>query len=111
MEKLPNREHAFVPLSKLDAYLLSDTHPIGRLKSGFFHAIGFDKNKIDQLAEQLLLIARSEDVTDKVTTAYGTKYVVDGSIQTPLGITVPLRTVWIIERDEKRPRFITAYPV
>jgi hypothetical protein len=42
---------------------------------------------------------------------YGTKYVVVGSIRTPNGGDVSIRTVWIIEGEgADAPRFVTAYP-
>jgi hypothetical protein len=34
--KLPTRENAFVPPSKLKDYLLSETHVVGRSKAKFF---------------------------------------------------------------------------
>jgi hypothetical protein len=44
-------------------------------------------------------------------TQYGVNYVVDGSLATPIGITVNVRTVWIIEAGEEEPRFVTAHPL
>jgi hypothetical protein len=46
-----------------------------------------------------------------MSSSYGTKYVIDGMIETPDNIAVQVRTVWIIEEGEDRPRFVTAYPV
>ena len=44
--KLPNKEHAFIPESKIKEYLLSDSHPTGRSKSKFFTMFGFDETNI-----------------------------------------------------------------
>lgn len=109
--KLPNREDAYVPLPKLYDYLLSKTHSVGRWKARFFRALGFDETNVDMLEQRLIAIAHSEDVKDVVPSAHGTKYVIEGSLQTPAGSLVQVRTVWIINAGQDRPRFVTAYPV
>jgi hypothetical protein len=108
--KLPNRENAYIPSSKLLDYLLSKTHPVGRSKAVFFRALGFYEANVDELEHGLLAIAQSEDVKEVVTTTHGTKYVIDGPLQTPDGRLVQVRTVWIIDKGQDRPRFVTAYP-
>jgi hypothetical protein len=109
--KLPNRENAYVPTSKLRDYLLSEAHPVGRWKARFFRALGFDETNVDVLEQHLIAIAHFEDVKDVVPSAHGTKYVIEGSLQTPAGSPVQVRTVWIIDAGQDRPRFVTAYPV
>ena len=109
--KLPNQENAYIPSHKLYGYLLSKTHSVGKWKAGFFHALGFDKTNVDILEQRLIAIAHSEDVKDVVSSAHGTKYVIEGSLQTPTGGLVLVRTVWIIDAGQDRPRFVTAYPV
>lgn len=105
--KLPYRKNAFVFNKKLKDYLLSDTHPVGKFKSKYFKSLGFTKDKLDELKVVILKIAQTNDVVEVTTSAYGKKYVIDGYIN---GKT-RLRTVWIIEKDSKQPRFVTAYPV
>ena len=90
--KLPNSENALVPKDKLENYLLSEIHPIGRFKAVFFKNLGYDDGDTDVLANDLSSIAQQED------------------FQTPSGATVAMRTVWIIEQDNPQPRLITAYP-
>ena len=41
---------------------------------------------------------------------YGTKYIIDGGLTTPNGVSAEARTVWIVEVDDVRPRLVTAYP-
>jgi hypothetical protein len=41
---------------------------------------------------------------------YGTKYVVDGTIEGPAGHAGTVRTVWIVESEGDAPRLVTAYP-
>jgi hypothetical protein len=109
--KLPNRERAYIPSLKLYDYLLSKTHPVGRWKARFFRALGFDVTNVDVLKQQLIAIAHSEDVKDVMPSEYGTKYVIEGSLQIPAGGFVRVQTVWIIETGQDYPRFVTAYPV
>ena len=63
-----------------------------------------------RLAAALLEIAKTQDVQEAIETAYGTKYVIDGSVRTPSDQRIGVRTVWIIEATDPRPRFVTAYP-
>ncbi len=109
--ELPNLENAYIPSPKLCAYLLSKTHSVGRWKARFFRAIGFDETNVDVLEQRLITIAHSEDVKDVVLSAHGTKYVIEGSLPTPAGSLVQVRTVWIIDTGQDRPRFVTAYPI
>jgi hypothetical protein len=108
--KLPNRDNAFVPLAKLHYYLLSYTHSVGQAKARFFREFGFDETNTSLFESTLLSVAQTEEVLDTIATPFGTKYIVDGSISTPVGTAVSVRTVWIIEHGDNRPRFVTAYP-
>lgn len=108
--KLPNRENAYIPLSKLTGYLLSATHSVGKGKAGFFRMVGFDEVGIEVLEQGLLAIAQSEEIQEAMPSPYGTKYIIEGTLQTPTGRIVRLRTVWIMESGQGRPRFVTAYP-
>lgn len=109
--KLPYRNNAYIPKAKLTGYLLSQTHAVGRFKSKYFHTLGYDELNVSLFEEALRTIAQSQDVKKVLQTSYGTKYIIDGKIKTPSGRVVRLRTVWIIEKEQKRPRFITVYPV
>lgn len=108
---LPNREKAFIQSKKIIDYLLSETHPSGRSKSRFFKMFGFDKSNPEVLEQFLLKIAQTFEVKSEEVTSHGKKYIIDGILYTPLGRYVSIRTVWIIENDDARPRFVTAYPI
>lgn len=109
--KLPNRGNAYIPLSKLKDYLLSETHSVGRSKARWLHSVGFDETNVELLEQRLIAIAHFEDVKEVASSPHGTKYVIEGSLQTPAGSLVRVRTVWIIDKGQDRPRFVTAYPV
>ena len=109
--KLPNFQNAVVPTDKLANYLLSEIHPVGRPKALFLTKLGYDDRDTGVLARDLLTIAHVEDVSNIQSSDFGTKYIIEGMIQTPNGATVAMRTVWIIELNNPHPRLVTAYPV
>ncbi len=108
--RLPNCEDAYIRKEKVTEYLLSEIHPVGRSKSRVLREAGFNDASMMDLMDGLLGIARSEEVVEVVSSPHGTKYVVDGELQSPEGRRIPLRTVWIVDVDQHRPRFVTAYP-
>ena len=109
--KLPNREYALVSKKKIKDYLLSQIHPVGRLKAKFFYSVGFDQEDAESLKLLLLKIASENDVINVISSKYGKKYIIEGAIQFPKERSVLIQTVWIIEHGKKYPRFVTAYPV
>ena len=107
---LPNRDNAFVPREKLTDYLLSETHSVGWPKAVFFRMHGFGDANMAELEAQLIEVARSAPVVEVLKNPYGTKYVIDGRVLSPSGALLSIRTVWIIEASDERPRFVTAFP-
>lgn len=108
---LPNKANAYVPLRKVEEYLLSETHAIGKSKAKFFRSLGFDEATADKLQQGLLDIAQTGWVKEQINTPYGVKYVIDGLLEPPCGTVVRIRTIWIIEFEDRSPRFVTAYPL
>lgn len=109
--KLPNRDKAFIPRTKLVKYILSETHPIGSAKARFFRKLGFNETNVSKLENALLRIARDNEVNEERKFEYGINYAIDGIIETPSGKTVAIISVWFIKNAGGRPRFVTAYPV
>ena len=95
--------------SKVVGYLLS--HANGQGKAGFFLTFLFQPGAWEELADALKAHARSNPVATKVDSRYGTRYSVDGELQTPSGRRPRVRTVWILEHGSEEPRLITAHPV
>ena len=62
------------------------------------------------LEEGLLSMDQTETVAKIVQSLYGTKYIIEGFLETPSNTSVKVQTVWIVEVDDPRPRFVTAYP-
>ncbi len=108
--KLPRNLEAIVPERKLAGYLLSETHSVGRTKAKYFRTLGYSESNLLRLKEALIAVAVTSDVTESISTPFGTKYVVDGDLDAPAGIRARVRTVWVLESGEDLPRFVTAYP-
>lgn len=98
------------PRPKVVDYLLSQSHPDGRDKAAFFTRFGFRADQWEQLADALREIAASNPAINVVESAYGTRYTVDGALQSPDGRAPSVRTVWMVEAG-KLPRLITAHPL
>ncbi|MBM4081754.1 MAG: hypothetical protein FJ272_04140 [Planctomycetes bacterium] len=108
--KLPNAEYARVERKKIVDYLLNPSHPDGWSKAEFFSAFGFRPDNWQVLADALRSHGQTRPVTRAVESAHGTRYTVEGQIETPQGRRPRVRTVWIVERGGRAPRLITAHP-
>lgn len=107
--KLPASEKAIIPQEKLQEYLLSPSHPVGRFKAGFFLALGYTSAQWERLEADIRGVL-AHDASLKERTEYGKKYEVKGSITGPSARNAEIVTAWIILHNENIPRFITAYP-
>jgi hypothetical protein len=94
---------------KVREYLLSRSHPIGRLKAAFFGTLGFELESLPDLRAALQAHALAGEVVDREATPYGTKYVVEGVLRGPRRSAL-VRSVWIHEGSGPVLRLITAYP-
>ena len=108
--KLPNASLALVERSKITEYLLNREHPDNGGKADFFIALGFHPNDWEVLATALRKLAMNSPVSQSMESPHGKKYIVDGEIETTVGKTPMVRTVWIIDTGETAPRLVTAYP-
>jgi len=109
--KLPNLENAVVPDEKITGYLLSATHRDGRHKAAFFTRFGFSIGSPEELAAALLRHAAEHEVVIVEDSPFGTRFGVEGTIETPSGRTPAIRSVWFVEEREETPRLVTAYPI
>ncbi|HYV00699.1 MAG TPA: hypothetical protein VE977_17840 [Pyrinomonadaceae bacterium] len=108
--RLPNASLALVERAKITEYLLNREHPDNGGKADFFIALGFRADDWETMAAALRILAINYPVNLSVESPHGKKYIVDGAIETPVGKTPMVRTVWIIDTGETVPRLVTAYP-
>ena len=109
--RLPNSENAWVQVAKARDYLLVLEHPEGGGKAGFFVRFNFYRERWYILADALRAHGSSNEVTNVIETSYGTKFVVEGNLETPDGRNPHTRSIWLIDNGSDIPRLITAYPL
>ena len=110
MMKVPNYHNAHIPTDKIEGYILSKTHPIGKTKALFFEQIGYTIENKDLFIEDIYSILKENSVARKVENDFGIKYIVKGKVGERFGKPVAVITIWLIEEGASNPRFITAYP-
>ena len=108
--KLPKGRYARVERAKVVNYLLSQSHSDGRSKAAFFLSFGFAQKQWRTLAEALRIHGATNEIAGMETSDYGTRYMVDGIIETPDGRNPWIRTVWISDNLNAEPRLVTAHP-
>ena len=108
--RIPNADRAIIDPVKLHGYLLSPSHPIGRLKAAFFRALGYSVEEWRQLETDLRTQHLSQDVTLEEQTRYGQKYSIHATLIGPSGNSADVVSVWFVRTGEEVPRFVTAYP-
>lgn len=108
--KLPKADQAQVDRGKITEYLLSATHPDGASKAKFFLRFGFHLGNWEILRAALQKHGVECAVVKTVESAFGTRYTVEGALETPDGRNPRLRTVWLVEKGDTVPRLIIAYP-
>ncbi|MCL5977352.1 MAG: hypothetical protein M1147_04375 [Nitrospirae bacterium] len=111
--KLPNSKNAYISSSKLLDIMTA-------LRSG--NGCPWDKEQTAEslkpfLVEETYEVLEALDegdpkkIKEVITSPHGVKYLIEGSIQTPTGTYIKLRTIWIIDSGQDYPRFVTAYPL
>jgi len=106
---LPFADKAHVDESKVTDYLLNPAKSRG--KAGFFLRFGFTPENWQAMARALADHGRSGTVAAIVESGHGTRYSIDGPLDTPEGRQPSVRTVWIVEHGAEHPRLITAHPL
>lgn len=108
--RLPYAAKARVDRKKIVEYLLSLSHPDGSSKARFFSRFGFRADEWRIFVGALRKHGREHDVSMAVESAHGTRYSIDGPLETPDGRNPEVRTVWILTKRSRAPRLITAHP-
>ena len=109
--KLRGVERAEIREAKIVKYLLSTTHRAGKSKAAFFMEFGFEPRRWEELDRALRQHAMDNEIVREEKTRFGTRYIIDGSLQAPDGRMLNVRTAWFIDDEGDAPRFITAHPL
>lgn len=107
--KLPYADSVCIDREKVLGYLLNMAHPEGRSKAQFFLRAGFTPEAWGALAQSFRDLAAQTEVSAVLPSEHGCKYIVEGSLRTPRGQFVHVRTIWVVDADGKIPRLVTAY--
>lgn len=107
---LPNADAAIIEPAKLQGYLLSSDHPIGRFKARFFTALGFSATRWAELETAFRQQHLTLDATAVESGPHGQAYEIQAILTGPGGSSAPVVSVWFVRVGEQHPRFVTAYP-
>lgn len=107
---VPNAASLVIEERKVVGYLLNPAHAGNGGKAAFFACWGFVASDWKAFAEALREMISHSPVIDRIQSQWGEKYVVDGTLAAPHGMTPPVRTVWITDGSSAGPRLVTAYP-
>lgn len=105
---LPNCENAYIPPAKLTEYLLKERTKGD--KSQFFKRFGFSRERPEELESALLELACNGELVVIEETEHGRKYKVMGILRCPVDREPLVMTVWLLEEENAKFRFITAHP-
>jgi hypothetical protein len=109
MPKLPNSDHAEVPIEKLRDYSLNPLHDEGKHKARIFlAAMGFTQADAERLRGLVLEAAQTREATPGKLLPEGQMYVLDFPADGVRG-SVIIRTAWIVEHGKDFPRLVTCY--
>ena len=107
---LPGADQAIIENRKLRDYLLNAEHPDNGGKAAFFAGWGFSGDDLSPLVFAIQEMVQGNPVAKAVQSNWGMKYVVDGTLASPKGVTPSVRTIWIVEPGTTAPRLVSAYP-
>ncbi|HEV8643556.1 MAG TPA: hypothetical protein VGV13_20970 [Methylomirabilota bacterium] len=108
--RIPNADRAIIDATKLHGYLLSQRHPVGRFKAGFFLGLGYSAREWQRLEADLRAQHLSREATAAEGNPYGQKYEIHAPLEGPTGRAAEVISVWVVLVNEDFRRFVTAYP-
>jgi hypothetical protein len=106
---IPDAFRAVASREKVHGYLLNPEHADGGSKAVWFGSLGYEQDRWQDLANDLLGIAKTCIRFDTEQSVHGVKYTASGVLSPPGYRPGRVMTVWIVEDDEP-PRLVTAYP-
>lgn len=107
--QLPHADQAIIDRGKLEGYLLSEVHPVGRFKARFFASLGFTAHNWRDLDAAFRSQHLPESATPGPVEAFGQSFTIRAILKGP-GATALVTSVWFVRTGETVARFVTAYP-
>jgi hypothetical protein len=103
-------QNAIIAPAKLRDYLLSEQHPDGRSKARYLAGLGYRRVEWPRLVRDLREQILPLEARPVRNSPWGTKYEILGVLRGPNGRTAWIRSIWIVLRNETRPRLVTLTP-
>lgn len=107
---VPHATSAILAPAKLQDYLLSREHPVGRFKARFFNGLGFAADRWPELEAAFRAQHLTQDAELAETGPHGQAYQIRAILTGPSGRSASVVSVWFVRTGESTPRFVTAYP-
>jgi hypothetical protein len=107
---LPDADVAVIDRAKLESYLLSSTHPVGRFKAQFLRALGFSAERWWELESALRAQHLAQPVESTEATPFGESSTIRATLTGPGGVSAVVVSVWFRGKGATAPHFVTAYP-
>jgi hypothetical protein len=107
---LPNADRAIIDRVKLEGYVLSSRHPVGRFKARFFTRLGFTAERWRLFEQALREQHLGQPAEAGARDAFGQAFTIRAMLQGPTCAAALVISVWFIRVGEDHPRFVTAYP-
>jgi hypothetical protein len=111
MEYFKNGKNLVIEEKKVKKYLLNPAHPDGGGKAKYFENLGYTHSNWKQFVAALGDHAVKAEITQILSTEYGMKFILEGVIETLEGSQVLIRSVWVVNKQEKFPILVIAYPL
>lgn len=108
--KIPNRERAIIATEKLVEYILNVEHKRGGAKARLLVQFGYNAIEAGRLEQDIRRDHLDVDVDVVRRTEYGTRYEISAVLNTPVGRSLKVRSIWQIDDGTDVPRLITLIP-
>nr|WP_294548259.1 DUF6883 domain-containing protein [uncultured Rhodopila sp.] len=109
MTTVPNRSAATVSQTKIQAFLLDESHTGNKGRAKFFALFGFTSTGWETMRDALPARVAANPIVETETTMHGTNDTVRCSMPSPDGRNPCISSIWTIEPGGE-PRFVTAFP-
>ena len=98
--------------NKLDSYLLSPYHPLGKHKARLWGSVfGFDRSDSELLESAIRTQLNQANPTEKLGGPVRRWQLVIPRFRGPNGNEGPVLTAWALEPGKDSPHLVTAYPL
>ncbi|MBQ5850486.1 MAG: hypothetical protein IIW54_06700 [Lachnospiraceae bacterium] len=108
MNILPNADKVYIPIEKFTQYALNPNKDFNKA-TAFQKALGYNIDNADKLIHNIYVNVKYFEAKKKTDNGYGERYSVLMSLIGENGKTANVQTAWIIDKETKKPRLLSAY--